>query len=206
MEPGAIPSREMLQPRLYPGDAERGAVDTLLREHGWKGEPFVALAPGSVWPTKRWPQYAALAELIDARVAIVGGNADVSHASEILRAVGARAMDCTGRLSLLASAELIRRASVLVTNDSSPLHLASAMRTPTVALFGPTVPEFGFGPLAPDARVIGRTDLACRPCDRHGPRSCPLGHWRCMREITPRQVADAVQELSASPRLPTSAR
>ena len=206
MAPGAMPSREMLRPRLYPGDAERSAVDALLREHDWKGEPFVALAPGSVWATKRWPQYAALAELIDARVAIVGGIADVHLASEILRTVGARAMDFTGRLSLLASAELIGRASVLVTNDSSPLHLASAMGTPTVALFGPTVPEFGFGPLAPVSRVIGRTELACRPCDRHGPRSCPLGHWRCMREITPREVADAVRELSASPRLPTSAR
>lgn len=205
-EPGAPFAPEMLRPRLYPGKEERGTVDALLREYGWKGEPFVALAPGSVWPTKRWPQYAALMELVDARIAIVGSSADASLASEIGRAAGARAMDCTGRLSLLASAELIGRATVLVTNDSAPLHLASAMGTPTVALFGPTVPEFGFGPLAPSALVIGRTQLACRPCDRHGPKSCPLGHWRCMREITPRQVADAVQELSASPRLPTSAR
>lgn len=206
MAPGAIPTRDMLRPRLFPRDAERAAVEALLHECGWKGEPFVALAPGSVWPTKRWPQYPALAELLDARVAIIGSSGDVSLASEILGALGARAMDCTGRLSLLASAELIGRASVLVTNDSAPLHLASAMGTPTVTLFGPTVPEFGFGPLAPEARVIGRTELACRPCDRHGPRSCPLGHWRCMREITPRQVADAVQELSSTPRLPTSAR
>ena len=206
MESDATPSRAELQPRLYPGDRERLAVDALLRELGWSGEPFVALAPGSVWPTKRWPQYGALAALLDARVAIIGSGADAMLASEILQTTGARAMDCTGRLSLLASAALIGRATVLVTNDSAPLHLASAMRTPTVALFGPTVPEFGFGPLAPSALVIGRTELACRPCDRHGPRRCPLGHWRCMREITPRQVADAVQELSASPRLPTSAR
>ena len=206
MERGTVPTSGMLRPRLYPGDEERGTVDALLREHGWKGEPFLALAPGSVWPTKRWPQYAALTELVDARVAIVGSSADASLASEIVRAAGARAMDCTGRLSLLASAELIGRATVLVTNDSAPLHLASAMGTPTVALFGPTVQEFGFGPLAPSAIVIGHTQLACRPCDRHGPKRCPLGHWRCMREITPRQVADAVHQLSASPRLPTSAR
>jgi heptosyltransferase-2 len=206
MEPGAIPSRGMPRPRLYPGDRERDAVDALLRELGWSGEPFVALAPGSVWPTKRWPEYAALAALIDARVAVVGSGPDATLAGEILQAVGARAMDCTGRLTLLASAELIGRATVLVTNDSAPLHLASAMDTPTIALFGPTVPEFGFGPLATSARVVGRMELACRPCDRHGPKRCPLGHWRCMREITPRQVADAVQELSTSPRVPTSAR
>jgi heptosyltransferase-2 len=206
MEPGAEPAKEMLRPRLYPGEEERKAVDTMLRERGWKGEAFAALAPGSVWPTKRWPQYAALAELLEGRIAIVGSSADITLANEILRLVGAKAMDCTGRLSLLASAELIGRATVLVTNDSAPLHLASAMGAPTVALFGPTVSEFGFGPLAPAARVIGRTELSCRPCDRHGPLSCPLGHWRCMREITPREVASAIRELGTSSQSPTSSR
>jgi heptosyltransferase-2 len=206
LEPDARPPTEMLRPHLYPGESERSAVDALLRENGWNGEPFVALAPGSVWPTKRWPEYPALARLIEGRVAIVGASADAPLASDILRVAGARGIDGTGRLSLLASAELIRRASALVTNDSAPLHLASAMGTPTVAIFGPTVPEFGFGPLAPGSRVLGRTELACRPCDRHGPMRCPLGHWRCMREITPRQVADAVHELVESARLPTSSR
>ncbi len=186
-------------------------VDYLEGEHHAsrllrKGESFVALAPGSVWATKKWPHYAALAALLNARVVIVGSTEDVYLASDILRAVGARAIDCAGRLSLLASAELISRAQVLVSNDSAPLHLASAVGTPTVAIFGPTVPEFGFGPLAPRSVVLGVTTLGCRPCDRHGPQRCPLGHWRCMREITPRQVADAVQTLSApSARLPTSA-
>jgi heptosyltransferase-2 len=144
--------------------------------------------------------------LLEGRIAIVGSSADITLANEILRLVGAKAMDCTGRLSLLASAELIGRATVLVTNDSAPLHLASAMGAPTVALFGPTVSEFGFGPLAPAARVIGRTELSCRPCDRHGPLSCPLGHWRCMREITPREVASAIRELGTSSQSPTSSR
>ena len=206
LEPGVEPSAEMLRPRLFPGQAERDKVDAMLRQWGWKGESFVALAPGSVWATKKWPHYAALAALLNARVVIVGSTEDVYLASDILRAVGARAIDCAGRLSLLASAELISRAQVLVSNDSAPLHLASAVGTPTVAIFGPTVPEFGFGPLAPRSVVLGVTTLGCRPCDRHGPQRCPLGHWRCMREITPRQVADAVQTLSApSARLPTSA-
>jgi len=206
LEPGAPVTAEMVRPQLFPGQAERDAVDALLRQRGWKDDPFVALAPGSVWATKRWPHYPALAELLGDRVVIVGSTGDVYLSSDILRTVGARAMDCAGRLSLLASAELISRARVLVTNDSAPLHLASAVGTPTVAIFGPTVPEFGFGPLAPRSAILGVPALVCRPCDRHGPQRCPLGHWRCMREITPRQVADAVQELIAPPaRLPTSA-
>jgi heptosyltransferase-2 len=88
---------------------------------------------------------------------------------------------------------MLRRAHVLVTNDSAPLHLASAMDTPTVALFGPTVPAFGFGPLAEARRIAEVPMLACRPCDAHGPRQCPLTHWRCMRDLTVAEVLDAVE-------------
>ena len=191
-------------PRLFPGAAEREAVDALLREAGWDGEPLIAVAPGSVWATKRWPFYAELAEQVTGRVVVVGSGADRELASQIARSAAGRVIDATGRLSLLASAELIARSAVIVTNDSAPLHLASAVGTPTVAIFGPTVPEFGFGPLAPRSAVLGHDALACRPCDRHGPQRCPLGHWRCMREITPRHVAMAVQELVAPSPPPTS--
>lgn len=201
---GVEPDASLLRPRLFPGEQERAAVDALLRDAGVANEPFVAVAPGSIWATKRWPSYAELVSEIGGRIAIVGAASDRELAAGILDTAGLRAFDATGRLSLLASAELIGRARALVTNDSAPLHLASAMGTPTVAIFGPTVPEFGFGPLAPRSRVIGLTTLACRPCDRHGPQRCPLGHWRCMREITPRHVAMAVEELFGPSRPPTS--
>ena len=199
---GREPTEAMLRPRLYPGDTERGVVDALLATAGRANaeRPLVALAPGSVWGTKRWPGYPELAALLAprARLAVVGSPDDQPLAKAIGDAVGGHAIDATGRLTLLASAELIGRASAIVTNDSAPLHLASAMGTPTIAVFGPTVPEFGFGPLAPRAAVAGRTELACRPCDRHGPQRCPLGHWRCMREITPTHVAALVQALISS--------
>jgi heptosyltransferase-2 len=181
-------SREILRPRLYPGERERDAVDQVLGTAA--NERFFALAPGSVWATKRWPHYAALAALLvrDGRIVVVGAEGDRPLAEEIVAAAPG-SIDATGALSLLASAELIRRAEFLVTNDSSPLHLASAMDTPTIAVFGPTVPEFGFGPLAERAVVAGLDGLDCRPCDRHGPQRCPLGHWRCMREISAESVA-----------------
>jgi heptosyltransferase-2 len=195
-EPSEVTSAQP-RPRLFPGEGDRAAVDALLRESGWSGEPFVAVAPGSVWATKRWPQYPELVAELNGRIVVIGSAADGQLATEISATAGNRVIDATGKLSLLASAELISRATALVTNDSAPLHLASAMGTPTVALFGPTVPEFGFGPLAPRSIVLGITTLACRPCDRHGPQRCPLGHWRCMREITPRHVAAAVEDLIA---------
>lgn len=190
-----------LRPRLYPGDVERAAVDTLLAGAALEpGDELIALAPGSVWATKRWPGFADLARELRrarprARVVVVGSAADAALARSIVDATDASTINAAGALSLLASAELLSRCAALVTNDSAPLHLASAMNVPTLAIFGPTVPAFGFGPLSERALVAGRTDLACRPCDPHGPARCPLGHWRCMREITPGQALELVQDL-----------
>lgn len=189
------PASAWIRPRLFPTVDDVLAVDQLLQD---RIRPFVALAPGSAWQTKRWPGYGPLAALLADQhdIAIVGGPGDFAAAEEIKLRVGReRIVDATGKLSLLGSAELIRRSIALVTNDSSPQHLASAMGTPTVTIFGPTVPEFGFGPLAPGSRTVGNHALDCRPCDRHGPAVCPLGHWRCMNEITPDEVAAAVRSV-----------
>ncbi|MGH7617104.1 MAG: glycosyltransferase family 9 protein [Gemmatimonadaceae bacterium] len=179
-----------IRPRLFPGAAERAQADQVLGKAAHT-ERLIALAPGSVWATKRWPHYPALARELRAhgRIVVVGSDADRPLATEIVAATNGEAIDATGRLSLLASAELIGRASVLITNDSAPLHLASAMNTPTIAVFGPTVPALGFGPLADASSVAGNAALACRPCHAHGPQRCPLQHWRCMLETTAASVA-----------------
>ena len=203
----AVPLEEVrardIRPRLYPGIPERYSVDRLLAFHEVvdDGPPLVALAPGSVWATKRWPYYADLTKLLRgrARVVVLGSREDASLAEEVRVAAGDDAFSAAGMLTLLGSAELIRRCSVVITNDSAPQHLASAVGTPTIAIFGPTVPQFGFGPLSDGSITMGLDGLACRPCDRHGPRRCPLRHWKCMREIGADAVAARVFDiLSAS--------
>ena len=196
------PTREQIRPRLYPSDEDRKAVDALLRRSGANDEALVALAPGSAWGTKRWPYYVDLGRRLadDFRIAVVGSQADVSTTSQIKDALPPGCVvDGVGTLSLLASAELIGRAQAIVTNDSAPQHLASAMGTPTLSIFGPTVPEFGFGPLAERRAVAGHTRLSCRPCHRHGPQKCPLGHWRCMRELAPEYIAGLLTEVLNPP-------
>ena len=189
------PTADVLRPSLYPGPDDLDSVQRLLDVHAHAGEPLLAIAPGSTWATKRWPYYAALARRLTllGRVVILGAESDAHLAQEIVAETFGSAIDATGKLSLLASAAMIARATVLVTNDSAPLHLASASDTPTVALFGPTVPALGFGPLATARRVAEVPMLDCRPCDAHGPRSCPLSHWRCMRDLTVADVLDAVE-------------
>ena len=153
---------------------------------------FVALAPGSIWGTKRWPYYADLAKQLARACVVIGSPADCDLADAVVTAAPTRAVSAAGALGLRAAAALISRAAVLVTNDSAPLHLATAVGTPVVAVFGPTVPAFGFGPRRPGDLTLGVNQLPCRPCSKHGPERCPLGHHRCMRDLSVETVAEAV--------------
>lgn len=166
--------------------------------------PFVALAPGSIWGSKRWPQFAALARRLVPHldVVLVGGPDDAALAEAIVATAadgGAahRVVSLCGRLSLRESAAVIREAAVLVTNDSAPLHFAQAVETPTVAIFGPTIPAFGFGPRGPRDVVVGLDGLACRPCSPHGPAACPLRHHQCMEAVSVDDVLRAMEETGA---------
>lgn len=185
-------------PQLHPTPEDEQAAAAISDGAG----DFVALAPGSIWGSKRWPYYPDLAVKLAARLAIVviGGQDDRALGDEIVQAVrpsGRRAVNACGRLTLRQSAALIGRATLLITNDSAPLHLATAMGTPSVALFGPTVSEFGFGPVRPGDVALGMEGLECRPCSSHGPLQCPLGHHRCMRDLTVEAVIAAIEELGA---------
>ena len=161
--------------------------------------PFVAVAPGSIWGTKRWPGYTELVARLEKPVVVLGSAADGELAAQVAGAAAGRAHSAAGALSLRESAALIERASLLVTNDSAPLHLATGVGTPVVAVFGPTTPSQGFGPLGGAGRVVQTSGLWCRPCSPHGPATCPLGHHACMQSITVDQV------LRAATALPTTA-
>ena len=162
---------------------DRAAADAWLRER--------KSAPGS-WRWRRdrsgapsdGPDIPSCAAALDAPLVVLGGREDAALADQVVAAAPGRAYSAAGTLGLRASAALIARAAVLVTNDSAPLHLATAVGTPVVAIFGPTVPAFGFGPRGPASCVVEHPSLACRPCSAHGPQVCPLGHHRCMRELS----------------------
>ena len=175
--------------------ADHAQAESWLAANGIR-PGFVAVAPGSIWGTKRWPYYPELAASLDRPFVVVGGADDQPLAQAIIAAAPGRAASAAGALSLRASAALIQRAAVLVTNDSAPLHLATAVGTPIVAVFGPTVPAFGFGPRRRDDVAIGHQGLACRPCSKHGPQRCPLGHHRCMRDLSAETVAAAVMAVA----------
>jgi heptosyltransferase-2 len=161
--------------------------------------PIVALAPGAVGPAKRWPKdaYAAVARKLLAdgfAVWVVGGPAEKSLAADIVENTPAR--DLTGndlRDAILALA----CSTAAVSNDSGLLHVAAALGTPAIGIFGPTSP-WHWAPLNPLAGTIETTTkLDCRPC--HKP-VCRLVHHRCMRDIAPDEVISAVQKTVAAVR------
>jgi len=185
-EPGLV------QPEIFPDEADRCAVDQMLASLDGTCEALIAIAPGSIWATKRWPaeSYRRLAEMILAagwHLVWVGSKGDRTLCAEISAGLSGSWHNGAGELSLRQSAELIRRAQVLVSNDSAPLHLASAVGTAAVAIFGPTIPEFGFAPLSAGS-VIVQIELPCRPCSIHGGKSCPIATHKCMTGIPPEMV------------------
>ena len=191
-------------PGLYPSASDVGVVEALLRESfSQKGadQPLVAIAPGSVWETKRWPEekYTALTKLLSDRgfrIALIGGDQDNRLAERISRGGDpGRVLNAAGKLSMLQSAELIRRSAILVSNDSAPMHAGVAMKTPVLALFGATVPRFGFAPAGSGDRVLQTEGLECRPCSIHGGRKCPIGTFDCMQRIAPTEVFETILEM-----------
>jgi heptosyltransferase-2 len=157
------------------------------------GRPVVALAPGAVGPSKRWPAsaYAALTrKLVAAGLAVwvLGGPDEKPLAAEIVGDTSAR--DLTGR-DLRDAILALASASAAVSNDSGLLHVAAALGTPSIGIFGPTSP-WHWAPLNPLAATIeAANELPCRPC--HKP-VCRLGHHRCMEEIPADQVLKATQQ------------
>ncbi len=153
--------------------------------------------PGSAWPTKRWPAanwgrlVRRLADRTGAKVLIVGGPAERDWNAEIERLAGPEhCLNLTGKTTMPELMEAIRPLKVFVSNDSGPMHIASALGVPAVGVFGPTTRELGFFPYG-EANSVVETPLACRPCALHGSKKCPRGHFLCMRLLTVGEVFDA---------------
>jgi heptosyltransferase-2 len=186
-------------PDFHLAPAARERADGWLARHGLGVErPLVALAPGAAHFTKRWPvdHWEALGARLAALghdILVVGGPDDVEAGERIARAAGPRARSAAGAFALQETGAALARARAVVAGDTGVMHMATAIRTPVVALFGPTVRRFGFTPYRARAVLLER-DLPCRPCSAQGGPACPLGHHRCLRDIPADEVAAAVRE------------
>ena len=179
---------------MYPSEKDKLKIDTLVKNLS-ENKKIILIAPGSKWFTKKWPEeyfkilIQNLIKRDDLLVVITGGKEE----KEIELELDSKVLDLRGEISLLELAELTKRASLVVSNDSAPIHITSAFpNTRIIGIFGPTVKEFGFFPWSKNSKVFEINSLYCRPCAIHGGNSCPEKHFRCMREITPDLIENEI--------------
>ena len=181
---------QIFAPQLFPAEENFAKIAPIVEK---LSPPAVAVAPGSAWETKRYPYFGEVVRIL-ARSGIDVVCIGTKSEENLLRETAGEKGKIFVSNSILDSAALMSKISVVVANDSGAGHIGSAVGTPVVSVFGPTVPQQGFYPWGERNRIV-QIPLECRPCSPHGPKKCPLGHHRCMRDIPPEKVAAAVFEV-----------
>ena len=173
------------------------AARRLLHAHGLApGDGWIAMNVSARWPTKRWPleRFAAVADELQGegagRVVLIGGPDERADAESLKTLMRTAPVDLTGRTAPGLLPALLRSASLLITNDSGPMHVAAAVGTPVVAMFGPTSP-IRTGPYGP-GHVVLTHGVPCSPCFSRVCRN--RIHLECLTGIAPHQVLSAVRE------------
>jgi heptosyltransferase-2 len=174
---------KVAMPKLYPTASDELAVSS------YQQLPYLCIAPASVWFTKQF-SIEKWVDLINelpfkGPIYLIGGPGDKLLCDQILQKINRKlVVNLAGRLSFLASAALQKKAVLNYVNDSAPMHFASAVNAPVVAVYCSTLPNFGFGPLSDGSFIVQTNEaLACRPCGIHGKKQCPLKHFDCAKTI-----------------------
>lgn len=161
-------------------------------------KPYAVLAPGSAWYTKMWRPagFREVGEKLKSfglEVVVIGGSNDFDVCTQV--AANSTMINLSNKTTLTELVSIIQGSNLLICNDSMPLHLASALKIPTVVVFCATSPAFGFGPWRNQSVVIEASDLACKPCSRHGTKKCPNRTEACMKQVTSEMVYGAATKL-----------
>jgi heptosyltransferase-2 len=195
LDSGEALPRELPAPHLHVGEAERLQTLAALGLSGTSRA--VALCPGAEYgPAKRWPPsyFAELARELTKEgdaVWLIGSAKDAAIGQDIVRLSNGACVNLCGRTTLDQAIELLASVRLVITNDSGLMHVAAAVGTPLIAIYGSSTPAFT-PPLSPHAR-IARLDIGCSPCFE---RTCPLGHFDCMMQLKPRRVLEHALEMS----------
>jgi len=190
---------QFLASEIYVSDSIKEKIKLIVPFEG--EEVRIAVAPGAGRNTKMWPQdyFVKLIEKMHnykkVKIILVGGKTDIEVCGNIKKNIHKNVIDLCDETTLLETAAVLKSCDLVISNDTGVLHIAVAMKCRVIAIFGPTVKEFGFFPSQGKNKIIEHSDLNCRPCSYHGSNRCPKGHFRCMKEIYPSQVFEAVKQL-----------
>ena len=192
---------------VFPEERDHERAKTILRTSEIPPEAtLIGVAPSARHANKQWPADRFARTLLtllrepNSACMLFGSEPERERCAAIMHQVlstspDARIINTAGSLSLMEAAALMDRCSLVLSNDSGLMHIAAARKRKVVALFGPTVHQFGFLPYGTESIVLERNGLGCRPCTHIGRPSCPKGHFRCLEEIEPDEVAKSVEQL-----------
>ena len=163
------------------------------------GMDYIGFCPGSRHFTKMWPPeyFTSLGRLLQKEgfnVVLLGGKSDREICRRLSEEIPS-SIDLSNDDDLFQTAALMKQCRLIVCNDSGLMHAACSARVPVLAIFGSTVKEFGFTPYKNKNLILENNLLSCRPCSHIGREKCPLGHFKCMLEITPETVLDNVKRM-----------
>jgi heptosyltransferase-2 len=161
---------------------------------------YIACVIGAALGTKQWPvhKWKEFCKNLNYPIILLGGPEDRSTGDEIAAADDVKVYNACGKFKLNESADLVRKAKMVITNDTGLMHIAAAFQKPIISLWGNTVPSFGMKPyygasMVPHT-ILQVNKLWCRPCSKIGYKKCPLGHFRCMEKIEVDQVLQITRQ------------
>jgi heptosyltransferase-2 len=187
------------RPEIFLGKEVNGEIKSKIENLS----EFIVIAPSSIWETKRMPieKFIELVRRILENTpytpVIIGSKNDQYLSDQIVNVYGSKVVDMTGRTNLMELSYIISKANCVISNDSSPIHIASAFNIPTLAIFGATITDFGYTPLS-ERHTISEVSLECRPCGVHGGNFCPKKHFRCMMDQNIEEIFSKLKDLLQS--------
>jgi lipopolysaccharide heptosyltransferase II len=196
-----LPSAAGMKPSISVPDSDKKWAEEILKSSNVTPDTgLIAMVPGSIWPTKRWPaeNFMELARLLtqsgNAKVLLIGGKDDAVNFAQTNPTQSDVILNMMGDTSLVQAAALLSLCRVCVTNDSGPMHIAAALGIPVVSIFGGTTPDIGFTPYGDEHIVLEGPELPCRPCGPHGACECKLKDTPllCLKEVSVDKVHSVV--------------
>ena len=185
-------------PKIESSEEIKQTVLDYLNENNLK-DGFIAIAPGSVWTTKRYPQnyFEELIERLimnNNKIVLIGGKQDSGLCSSIKDKFES-VIDSSGKFNIVGTVELLRYASLLISNDSAPTHMGMSADIKVLTIYCSTIPGFGFYPYNGKSRYISYDDLKCKPCGIHGHKKCPIKTFDCVKKLNLNYIIKNIGEM-----------
>lgn len=180
---------------------EQGIVDKISGYMSdFSGRKIAAIAPGSVWATKKFPKDRFI-EIINFLIAnsflilLIGGEADASYCSDIASGFRGQVVSTAGRFSIIETVEILKHCTILISNDSAPTHFGMCAGIPVLTIYCSTIPGFGFYPYSAESNFVSYDELSCKPCGIHGRQECPIKTFECAHKLNNSTIFNKISSM-----------